>query len=449
MVCGSRLVGTGVMIEALSELAMSEELTGAAMMRDARYRRLLYLSPAYRQLKVGGTSTSVWEDFSSRLDECGIEVVDKCDDDEGSETGSDVPAVLLIAPGVWETPAIMEHFQEVTERANATNKRQPGKLLRSKTVKGSKDGLVSKVGGALGGAVSGALGGLMLKSDGRRHRTGAMVSDGTGGDGTGRRSPLSLRTGAGLQSIAGGVVSGAGGAVSGALGSLRSSAEMGSSSASGLGVGTPKFIRLYSTERSFAWYMNGCPKALRDAGFFNLIFAKWPASWVLQEAAAVKLTALAKTVERPLNTKVAMKKARTINFGGWRPLTALDGEAKTKKQQLARSATQDGVRSRATWAAARPPKWQMNAAAGALQTAWRARGERVKDAPAAAPPDADAKAGATANHRAVRRFAQTSKATPAVRFAGGKAPASASPPASSPPASSQLPAAAPSAVETA
>ena len=164
---------------------------------------------------------------------------------------------------------------------------------------------------------------------------------------------------------------------------------------------------------------------------------------------------------RDLEREVRRKAMRLQMLRATRECNKLKNRVQTKAELLLKrkrhssSAADDGEPvdandfDEADDAAARPPKRQMNAAAGALQTAWRARGERVKDAPAAAPPDADAKAGATANHRAVRRFAQTSKATPAVRFAGGKAPASASPPASSPPASSQLPAAAPSAVETA
>ena len=62
----------------------------------------MYLSPAYRELKVAGTSTSVFDDLSTRLDECGVEVVDVAT----TEDGQSVPNLLLICPGVFECAAL-------------------------------------------------------------------------------------------------------------------------------------------------------------------------------------------------------------------------------------------------------------------------------------------------------------------------------------------------------
>ena len=41
-------------------------------------------------------------------------------------------------------------------------------------------------------------------------------------------------------------------------------------------------IRLFSTERPFAFYIRAAPLELRASGLFREIFAKWPASWALQ-----------------------------------------------------------------------------------------------------------------------------------------------------------------------
>jgi len=71
------------------------------------------------------------------------------------------------------------------------------------------------------------------------------------------------------------------------------------------------YIYLYSTERTFASYMSACPPDLKGIGFFNHLFAKWPASWALQEAAISQIALHAKVVEDLAHQPDSIKRAKT------------------------------------------------------------------------------------------------------------------------------------------
>ena len=48
-------------------------------------------------------------------------------------------------------------------------------------------------------------------------------------------------------------------------------------------------VPLYSTEKSFAYYMNTCPAHLKALGLFDVLYAKVPTSKVLQVPAMRKV----------------------------------------------------------------------------------------------------------------------------------------------------------------
>ena len=105
--------------------------------------------------------------------------------------------------------------------------------------------------------------------------------------------------------------------------------------------------------------MNTCPAALRDSGLFSQIYAKWPASWVLQEAAAAKLGEQAKVVEAP-----KLHKASTISFNRVRSGASRPWRGAGSSGSLHRSSTMGDLRKT-------PPKFVQNAAASTVQAALR------------------------------------------------------------------------------
>ena len=69
-------------------------------------RRLVKLCSAYKHVMLGTTGVTVYDDVASRLAEAGIEVHDEADAD------TDVPALLLLCPGVFQNATLVQHFHE-------------------------------------------------------------------------------------------------------------------------------------------------------------------------------------------------------------------------------------------------------------------------------------------------------------------------------------------------
>ena len=334
-----------------------------------------------------------------RLDECGIDVVDAHEADEHA----DVPLVLLICPGVFETPEIVDMFKSACERQN-----RPTTLRRSTSnLRGSR--LSSKL-ARHSEALGHVIGGLM------HHQSRGSSRDLVGARKAGASDAAAAEIETGLPQPA--TPSPTGGRRNSNVSPDSTSpvAMRRASSSHGSSSNGEIVIRLYSTERSFAWYMNGCPKHLREAGFFNPIYSKWPASWVLQEAAASKVAMLAKVVERPAGAKAGgglQHRSKSLtgmaaSVGSWRPLTALDGEMKSR---LSHARQSEAPRVSRFTSSIKPPKWQTNAAASAVQAAWRGgAGRRATRAKTVAAGLVTSDDGAVDTKKG---FAQVSKETPA------------------------------------
>ena len=112
--------------------------------------------------------------------------------------------------------------------------------------------------------------------------------------------------------------------------------------------------------------MNTCPAALRDSGLFSQIYAKWPASWVLQEAAAAKLGEQAKVIEAP---KLHKASTVSISFNRVRSGASRPWRGASSSSSLRRSNTLGDLRKT-------PPKFVQNAAASTVQAAFRRKQSR-------------------------------------------------------------------------
>lgn len=155
------------------------------------------------------------------------------------------------------------------------------------------------------------------------------------------------------------------------------------------------YIYLYSTERTFASYMSACPPDLKGIGFFNHLFAKWPASWALQEAAISQIALHAKVVEDLAHQPDSIKRAKTamgaLGIGlpaaaparawcaaqGWKSQSRMGSQLlqmrrrPSKEQPSAAPLTSSPSK-------AKRPEWLERAAATAMQSAWRGKRTRKR-----------------------------------------------------------------------
>ena len=71
-------------------------------------------------------------------------------------------------------------------------------------------------------------------------------------------------------------------------------------------VQRPPIVALYSTSVPFATYMDRCPGRLKELGFFDTMFQKWPQSVELQRA-AVQFVRLTFEAKQPMSNKLPMR----------------------------------------------------------------------------------------------------------------------------------------------
>ena len=99
-------------------------------------RRLVKMHAGYRQLRVGQTSLSVYEDVASRLRTAGVEVLNAGDE----EATDDVPALVLLCPGIFENEATVAMLEELTQThdRSASPSAQPGSAASAMSAMGRR-----------------------------------------------------------------------------------------------------------------------------------------------------------------------------------------------------------------------------------------------------------------------------------------------------------------------
>lgn len=303
-------------------------------------RRLLKMHPAYRRIRLAATASNVYEDVAGRLLEAGIEVIP----DDGTAEW-DVPALILLCPGAFSDSELISYL--ATHASQGAMSGEGGASAESSpTVAASSSPCMSRPPASL-----------------NQHDTSFLKH---------QRSATSRRPIASLTARAVGHRN------------LFSALSVGRKSAHDTVQPT---INLYSTERSFQFYLNLCPEELRTAGLFTRIFQKWPASWALQEAVAAKLAERAKTVtaaeqtpEAAGMTGVALRGLKRATRRGWRgpatttSLPTLASPTAHLSSTYVRH-TQSSHSRGGEWV---PPKWQQRAAAMTIQAATRGRVVRTR-----------------------------------------------------------------------
>jgi len=306
-----------------------------------RMRRLVAFSPEYRHIKLASTDLSVFDDVSSRLEQSGITVVDETDAELA------VPLLVLLCPSVFDNQQLLSRWRSHHMHGSK------GRLLRD--LNGSKEKLVGTLMNIKGiGRVPVPSKGLPL--DPRLPPRAKFAPEPP----RARFAPER-----GLQAV--------------------STATQPDSR---------PCIYLYSTERTFASYMSACPPDLKGVGFFNHLFAKWPASWALQEAAISQIAQQAK-VEDLAHQPDSIKRAKTAMGAlgirppaaapvarawcaeGWKSQSRMGSQLLQMRRRPSREHPSDAPAA-SSQSKAKRPEWLERAAATAMQAAWRGKGTRKR-----------------------------------------------------------------------